>query len=120
HLLEQLGSTEGGAGREQEALEQRELLRREPDARAVHERAARLPVERDPRVRECIIAYRATATDECADTRLQLVEHERLDEIIVGAGVEAAHDVLGSVLRGEHEDGYVLALRADLAGDVVT
>src|SRR6185436_10108965 len=35
--------------------------------------------------------------------RQQLLERERLDQIVVGAGVQALHAVLDAVARGQHE-----------------
>ena len=39
----------------------------------------------------------------------QLGEGERLDQVVVGPGVEALHPVLDGVPGGEHEDGGVVA-----------
>ncbi len=48
------------------------------------------------------LAGRAAARER-AHARLQLLERERLGEIVVGAEVEAAHAVLDAVLRGEDQ-----------------
>ena len=44
----------------------------------------------------------------------QLLELERLDHVVVGAGVEAEHALGHLVARGEHEDGHGRAAAADL------
>ena len=54
----------------------------------------------------------AGAAEQRAQPREQLVERERLDEVVVGAGVEPGHAVGDLVARGEHEDrGARLAAR---------
>jgi hypothetical protein len=50
------------------------------------------------------------------DAGQQLVEAEGLGQVVVGAGVEPAHHVLGGVTRGEHEDRRGPALAAQLGG----
>ena len=62
----------------------------------------------------------AAPPDECAQSRQQLAEVERLREIVVGAGVESFDLVVDGVARGEHEHGRVRALAPDLAADVDT
>ena len=49
--------------------------------------------------------------------REQLAEVERLDEVVVGAGVEAADAVATSVARGEHEDRRPALALAQRAAD---
>ena len=60
----------------------------------------------------------AAAAEQRADARLELRHVERLAEIVVGAGVEAAHRVARRALRGEHEDGHHARLAAQRARDV--
>ena len=50
-----------------------------------------------------------TAPAERADPREELVERERLDEVVIGAGIEAFHAVSHRSARGEHEDGHLVA-----------
>ena len=40
-----------------------------------------------------------------AQARLQLAQGERLDEVVVGAGVEALDAIVDRVARGEHQHG---------------
>jgi hypothetical protein len=51
------------------------------------------------------------APQQRADTREQLGERKRLDEIVVGAFLQAAHAVLDAVARGQHQHRR-LGLRA--------
>lgn len=51
-------------------------------------------------------------------TREQFLLRERLDQIVVGAGVEAGDAVVHAVPRREHEDGDGAALRPERAGEV--
>ena len=46
----------------------------------------------------------ATATHQCPDARQQLGEGKRLDQIVIGTGVETGHAILKRVPCGEHED----------------
>ena len=47
--------------------------------------------------------------------RGQLGDRERLDEVVVGAGLQAGDAVLDLVARGQHADGHVDAVAAQLA-----
>ena len=58
------------------------------------------------------------ATPEGAETREEFVEGERLGEVVVGAGVEAADAVLDLVAGGEQEDRRHHPGAAQLADDL--
>src|ERR1041384_5879716 len=62
------------------------------------------------------------APRESADARQQLAKGERLREIVVGAGVQAADAIVDGVARGEHEhrraDAALAQIRAE--GEAVT
>ena len=45
------------------------------------------------------------AANQGAEARKKFGKVERLDEVIVGAGVESAHAVFGCITRSEQEDG---------------
>ena len=62
---------------------------------------------------------RAHAAQVRADAREQLLHRERLGEVVVGAGVEAAHLVALGVERGDHDDRGLLVGLAQLLGDLV-
>src|SRR5262249_32306212 len=44
-------------------------------------------------------------TQERPNSRQQLGERERFDQIVVGAAVESLHPILDGVLRGQDQDG---------------
>ena len=50
----------------------------------------------------------------------QLLVGERLDEVVVGAGVEPGHPVADRVARGQHQDRHLGPRRPDAAGDLET
>jgi hypothetical protein len=50
----------------------------------------------------------------------QDLEGEGLGEIIVGADIEALHDVAGGIACGQHEDGSAVASFAEVARDFET
>ena len=55
-------------------------------------------------------AARRAAAQQRAQPREQLVALEGLDEVVVGAGVEALHARLDGVAGGEHQDRHVAVL----------
>ena len=57
------------------------------------------------------------ATQERAQPRQQLLDRERLREVVVRAGVEAEHAVAEAVERRQHQDRQVVALSPGLAAD---
>ena len=59
----------------------------------------------------------ASPATERPDAREQLVEGERLGQVVVGAAVETANDVLRRVASREHEDGNRRTLAAQLGRD---
>src|SRR4051812_26535523 len=62
-------------------------------------------------------AARRAPAQQGADARQQLLAVERLDEVVVGAGVEALHTGINGIPRREHEDRDV-AVGAHLLGHV--
>ena len=63
-------------------------------------------------------AARRPAAQQRAQAREQLLALERLDEVVVGAGVEPLDARLERVARGQHQDRDVLAVRAQPLGDL--
>ena len=53
-----------------------------------------------------------------AQTRSQLAQRERLDEVVVGAGVEALDAIVDRVARGEHEHRGAVAGLAHAPADL--
>ena len=63
-------------------------------------------------------AARRPAPEQRAHAGEQLLALERLDEVVVGADVQALHARLQRVAGGEHQDRRVVAVVAQAAGDV--
>jgi hypothetical protein len=121
-MVEQPIARERLARMAQEVLEQRELARAELDALAVRGDLATRLVQGDPadlQAQPGPDRLRATGpSGERAQTGGELLECERLDEVVVGARVEAGHPVDDGVARREDEDRDRRSLRAQIAGDV--
>src|SRR5581483_4392621 len=114
-----VGSRERGARVSHEELEERELARREDEAARSAADLARQRVENDVADADgCGAGVRATAPEEGADARHELVGVERLREIVVGAGLEAADAIGDGGASAEHEGGRVDAHTAKLANDL--
>ena len=56
--------------------------------------------------------------EERAKPRVQLLERERLHEVVVGARVEPRHAVADGVARGQHQHGRVVVGGAEPAADL--
>ncbi len=67
-------------------------------------------------VAQAVEAGRTAAAHQRAQARQQLVELERLRQIVVGPRVQPPHHVLGRIPRREHQDGGVPPLPAQLRG----
>ncbi len=63
-------------------------------------------------------ALGGAAPRERAQAREQLLERERLHEVVVGAAVEAGDAVLDGVARGEHQDRRPHVVSAQAAADL--
>ena len=50
-----------------------------------------------------------------AEPRQQLLQRERLDHVVVGAGIEPRHAVAEAVAGGQHQDRHAVAVRAQAA-----
>ncbi len=48
----------------------------------------------------------------------QLVQAERLGDVVVRAGIEALHHILLGIGAGQHDDGHLLALPAELGAEL--
>ena len=107
---------EHDAGVHHEQLEQVELGLGELERAAAAGGGAAERVEHEVAdLERVVVAGDAGAAHQRAQARAQLVERERLHEVVVGAGVEAGHAVGHLVAGGEHEDGH-LRRRGPAAG----
>ena len=118
YLLQERGPADDLLRMEQEVLEELELLRREVERLVVDGRDVAEPVERDRPVAQHLEPLGAAAPLQRPDAGQELVELERLREIVVGAGIESADHVLDRVARGEHQDRRVPPFPAQLRGDL--
>ena len=57
-----------------------------------------------------LAALGGTSAQQRADPGEQLLERERLDEVVVGTGVEAVHPVAHAGARGQHQHRHAVAL----------
>jgi hypothetical protein len=67
----------------------------------------RVGVERQVADLEEGAAARGPAAEQSTHPSQQLLALERLDQVVVGAGVKALHPVLNAVTGGQHEDRHV-------------
>ena len=98
----------------QEQLEQEELGPGQLDRPVAAADLARARVERQVGEREQLVAA-GRAAQERAQPREQLLERERLDQVVVGAGVEPGDAVVDLVAGGQHQDRRRVPLAAERA-----
>ncbi len=94
-----------------------ELLGREPDRAALHEKFSSLEI--NFQVAGNIGGDRfpgGRAPQRRANPRQQLFHAEGLDDVIIGPGVEREHLVVFRVAHGEHDDGHIGAVPNFAAG----
>src|SRR5262245_54355006 len=87
----------------QQKLEDVELLRGQFERLRSPRDLARHEIHFEIVVLELQDLVHPPAAKQCADSREQLGEGERLDQVIVGAAVQSLHPVLDSVFRREDE-----------------
>jgi hypothetical protein len=116
-VREQLLAGEHLAGVAQEHLEHRELAGAELDGPVVDRRAARAQVERDVAGAQHRLLRGALAAQAHPDPREELLEAERLGDVVVGAVVQARDLVGDLVAGGQDHDRHPLALGAHRAQD---
>jgi hypothetical protein len=113
-ISKRLKTLPGVAGEE---LEQLELLGRELDAAPVAEHLAAVEVHDQVGDPHLAGHGRVDAPQVRAHARQQLLDRERLDQVVVGAGVEAGHLVVDRVL-GRQDDDRRVARLADAPRDL--
>src|SRR3954469_2504875 len=100
-----------------EVLEQLELALGELDGAVAARDLVRVRVQGEVGDDERRAAARRSAAQQGAQAGEQLLALERLDEVVVGAGVEALDARLDRVARGEHQDRHVVG-GPQAAGDL--
>ena len=95
-------------GWREEELEQPVLGARELDAPVAAPHVAR-PGSSARSAKRSTLGRGLDAPQQRAQAREQLAQGERLDQVVVGAGIEAGDAVVDRVARGEHEDRRAVA-----------
>ena len=114
HAVEQLLAREDAARALHQELQQLELGRAEMElaCRARRTRWVSRSSSMSPAASRFATRPRLGAPQERADPRQQLRHRERLGDVVVGAGREAAHAVALLAARGQHDDRQALGLAA--------
>jgi hypothetical protein len=108
HLLGQRGAREDLPAPAQQHHQQRELLGRELEPRAVAKALAADQVDLQVGQPQHRRFLRLAAAQQRLHARQQFGEGEGLDEVVVRALLQALHAVFDLVARGEHQHGHVL------------
>ena len=103
-----------------EELEQRELLDREFEALGAASHGPRHRIEHEIAGRQRHRQGAPRAAQQRAHAGQQLLEGEGLDQVVVGAAVEAGDLVVGRVAGGEHEHRNGQTTLAQVAADAET
>ena len=120
HVLEDRRAGQHLAGMAQEHLQQQELGARERQhplaAPGLVGEAVQAQVLEGERA--VLLVILARAAQQRAHARQQLAQRERLDEVVVGAGVEARDAVVDLFAGGEHQHGRPVAALAQAPADL--
>ena len=101
----------------EEELEQAVLGARQLDAPVAAPDVTRGRVEREVGEAQSL-RRRLDASQQRAQTREQLAQREGLDQVVVGAGIEARHAIVDRIARGEHQDRRPIARLAHAPADL--
>src|SRR3954464_7379559 len=105
-MLDQLAARHHAAGMVHEIREQTIFVRGELDRVAVDADAAGAGVEAHAAAIELALGVAGRTTQQGADAREDLLEMERLRDIVVGAGVEALDLVAPAIACGQDENRH--------------
>ncbi len=108
----ELRARQDRAGTQHQGFEHRVLARRQRDRHAALRHLAGGRVEGHVADREGRRGAARLAAHDRAHAREQFVELERLDDVVVGAGVESAHAARQGVARRDDDDRRAVAARA--------
>ena len=102
-----------------EELEQMRFGRRQLEAAAAAARLHRAEIEREVGEAQEVGRLRVDrAPQQRPQTRKQLLERERLRQVVVRARVEPVDPVADGIARGQQQDGHAVPLAAEPARDV--
>src|SRR5882672_3745816 len=104
HALGDLGSAERLPGMAQQVFEYGELARRQHDLLRTARHSARTEIHRNVSRDEFVRRPQHGPPQERADAGEQFGERERLDQVVVGAGVEAGDAIIDGVPCREQQD----------------
>ena len=102
----------------EEQLQERVLGARELDRALAAPHLVRARVEHEVGEAQVGRARLLAPPQQRAQPRPQLAQRERLDEVVVGAGVEPVDAVVDRVARGQHQHRRAVAGRAQPAADL--
>src|SRR4051812_13467108 len=117
-LVEQALARDDQALVAHQVLEQLELALGEIDLALAAEHLVRIGVQGEVADAQRRHPARRPPAQQRAQAGQELLALERLDEVVVGAGVEALHARLERVAGGQHQNRDVLAVVAQLLGDL--
>jgi len=115
--LEHLLAADHPSGVAGQALQDRELLRGHRDLLPGHADLVRAQVHGERAVLQHLPGGLTAATQHRPDPGQQLLQPERLDQVVVGPLVQGQHPVRFLTARGHHDDGRVAGL-AEPAADL--
>ena len=114
----ELVAREDGPGPLEQRVQQRELTRRELRTLALHQHFAGGDVQLDVGAADDGVGRAVAPPDDGAHARQQFAKLVGLDQVVVGADVQAGDPVVQAVAGGEHQHRRVVALAARLAQDL--
>ena len=117
-MLGDLLAPDHASGVDGQKLQQRVLLGRQRQLVARARDAMRARVDAQVGRLDDRILPHAAAPQQRAQPRQQLRKFERLDEVVVGAGVESFHAIGQRIARRQHQDRRVIPLGAQHPADL--
>ncbi len=117
HPLEKLGAGHYLIASEQKVLEERKLLRRQPDLLSIHEDLPREPVQDQVGAREGLRPFRAAPPHQGADPRSKVLDDDRLRDVVIRASVKQANGRLPVGIPRQHQYRSRSSLSAERLDD---
>lgn len=118
HFLQERRSADDFSGMKHEVLEELELLGSQVEYAIADRDDMPQTIQSHRAAAQHVEPLGAAAPGERADPGQQLVELERLGEVVVGSGIEPADHVLHRIARSEHQDRSAATFAPELRGDL--